>query len=160
MVKSLAKVKSIFICENCGYESPKWLGKCPDCNNWNTFEESLVEKKSSVAAVAKKVSLTMKPVKKLSDITSICNIGMTEQYAYGLVVAVAFNAACGKAVAESVVFQPRNVKAFHQPMIVVAVGAWLCRFLLVGQYIEVCVYHLFQRFHHSQKFFVHRYLTA
>lgn len=54
MVKSLAKVKSIFICENCGYESPKWLGKCPDCNNWNTFEESLVEKKSSVAAVAKK----------------------------------------------------------------------------------------------------------
>ena len=70
MVKSLAKVKSIFICENCGYESPKWLGKCPDCNNWNTFEESLVEKKSSVAAVAKKVSLTMKPVKKLSDITS------------------------------------------------------------------------------------------
>ena len=57
MVKSLAKVKSIFICENCGYESPKWLGKCPDCNNWNTFEESLVEKKSSVAAVAKKVSL-------------------------------------------------------------------------------------------------------
>ena len=70
MVKSLAKVKSIFICENCGYESPKWLGKCPDCNNWNTFEESLVEKKSSVAAVAKKVSLTMKPVKKLSDINS------------------------------------------------------------------------------------------
>ena len=60
MVKSLAKVKSIFICENCGYESPKWLGKCPDCNNWNTFEESLVEKKSSVAAVAKKVSLTVK----------------------------------------------------------------------------------------------------
>ena len=48
MVKSLAKVKSIFICENCGYESPKWLGKCPDCNNWNTFEESLVEKKSII----------------------------------------------------------------------------------------------------------------
>ena len=70
MVRSLAKVKSIFICENCGYESQKWLGKCPDCNNWNTFEESLVEKKNSVAAVAKKVSLTMKPVKKLSDITS------------------------------------------------------------------------------------------
>ena len=59
MVKSLAKVKSIFICENCGYESPKWLGKCPDCNNWNTFEESLVEKKNSVAAVAKKVSLSL-----------------------------------------------------------------------------------------------------
>ena len=78
MVKSLAKVKSIFICENCGYESPKWLGKCPDCNNWNTFEESLVEKKSSVAAVAKKVSFTMKPVKKLSDITSSNTLVVTK----------------------------------------------------------------------------------
>mgnify|MGYP007127208507 CR=1 FL=1 len=39
------------------------------------------------------------------------------------------------------VFQPRNVKAFHQTMIVVAVGAWLCRFFFIGQYKEVCVYH-------------------
>ena len=65
MVKSLAKVKSIFICENCGYESPKWLGKCPDCNNWNTFEESLVEKKSSVAAVAKKSIIDYEACKKI-----------------------------------------------------------------------------------------------
>ena len=59
------------------------------------------------------------------EIKGCCNVGMTEQYAYSLVVAVAFNAACGKAVAESVIFQPRNVKTLHQPMIVVAVGAWL-----------------------------------
>ncbi len=33
------KVKTVFSCQNCGYQSPKWLGKCPDCNNWNSFAE-------------------------------------------------------------------------------------------------------------------------
>jgi len=31
--------KTVFFCENCGYESAKWLGKCPACNEWNTFSE-------------------------------------------------------------------------------------------------------------------------
>ena len=33
------KTKTIFSCQNCGYQSPKWLGKCPDCNSWNSFVE-------------------------------------------------------------------------------------------------------------------------
>lgn len=33
------KTKTIFSCQNCGYQSPKWLGKCPDCGNWNSFVE-------------------------------------------------------------------------------------------------------------------------
>ncbi len=33
------KAKTIFSCSNCGYQSPKWLGKCPDCNSWNSFSE-------------------------------------------------------------------------------------------------------------------------
>ena len=33
------KTKSVFSCSNCGYQSPKWLGKCPDCNSWNSFAE-------------------------------------------------------------------------------------------------------------------------
>ncbi len=56
------KLKSIFICNNCGYESPKWMGKCPECNEWNTMEESIAEVskgativKSSVTVVAKKI---------------------------------------------------------------------------------------------------------
>ena len=36
--------KSIFICRECGYTSPKWLGKCPDCSSWNSFDEELVNK--------------------------------------------------------------------------------------------------------------------
>ena len=60
------------------------------------------------------------------EIKGCCDVGMTEQYAYCLVVAVAFNAACGKAMAQSVVFQSRYVETLHKSMIIVAVGAWLC----------------------------------
>ncbi|MPM67695.1 DNA repair protein RadA [bioreactor metagenome] len=35
----MAKIKNIYICSECGYESPKWYGKCPSCNNWNTMTE-------------------------------------------------------------------------------------------------------------------------
>jgi len=40
----MAKVKSAFFCQNCGHEAPKWLGKCPSCNEWNTFVEEIIEK--------------------------------------------------------------------------------------------------------------------
>ena len=33
------KAKTKFVCSECGYESVKWLGKCPSCGNWNTFNE-------------------------------------------------------------------------------------------------------------------------
>ncbi len=38
------KEKSVFFCQECGYESAKWLGKCPGCGQWNTFVEELVSK--------------------------------------------------------------------------------------------------------------------
>ena len=42
------KNKTIFVCNECGYESAKWLGKCPACNSWNTFfEQKIVENKNS-----------------------------------------------------------------------------------------------------------------
>jgi DNA repair protein RadA/Sms len=43
----LAKIKTGFFCQNCGYESAKWLGKCPSCNEWNTFAEEVVTKDDS-----------------------------------------------------------------------------------------------------------------
>ena len=42
----MSKTKSAFFCQNCGYESPKWLGKCPACNEWNTMTEELIVKGS------------------------------------------------------------------------------------------------------------------
>jgi DNA repair protein RadA/Sms len=43
----LSKVKSVFFCNNCGASSPKWLGKCPSCGEWNTYVEEKVSKQSS-----------------------------------------------------------------------------------------------------------------
>ncbi|MGY3716702.1 DNA repair protein RadA [Sutcliffiella cohnii] len=42
----MAKTKTKFICQDCGYESPKWMGKCPGCNAWNSMTEE-IEKKAS-----------------------------------------------------------------------------------------------------------------
>lgn len=45
-----AKTKSVYFCSDCGYESPKWLGKCPGCGEWNTFVEEKVSAKSGKSA--------------------------------------------------------------------------------------------------------------
>src|SRR5512145_2284432 len=45
----MAKAKTVFICRNCGTETPKWIGKCPSCGEWNTFTEEVVVKTSGVA---------------------------------------------------------------------------------------------------------------
>ncbi len=37
----MAKIKKIYVCNLCGYEAPKWFGKCPGCDNWNTMEEEI-----------------------------------------------------------------------------------------------------------------------
>jgi len=40
----MSKIKTGFFCQNCGYESAKWIGKCPSCEQWNTFVEELIQK--------------------------------------------------------------------------------------------------------------------
>lgn len=40
----MAKSKTVYFCQSCGYESAKWLGKCPSCNSWNTFAEEVISK--------------------------------------------------------------------------------------------------------------------
>ncbi|MBD0374335.1 MAG: DNA repair protein RadA [Flavisolibacter sp.] len=46
----MSKVKTAYFCQNCGYESAKWLGKCPSCQQWNTFVEELIQKETKKAA--------------------------------------------------------------------------------------------------------------
>ena len=41
------KVHSAFFCQNCGHQSSKWLGKCPQCNQWNTFVEEVINKETT-----------------------------------------------------------------------------------------------------------------
>lgn len=40
----MAKVKTTFFCQNCGAQSPKWIGKCPACGEWNTYVEEIIQK--------------------------------------------------------------------------------------------------------------------
>ncbi|MCB4791709.1 MAG: DNA repair protein RadA [Elusimicrobia bacterium] len=66
MVKS--KIKTVFRCQECGYTSPKWLGRCPDCDAWNTMIE---EKETSLASSLNIRNLTdfSSEVSKLQDIS-------------------------------------------------------------------------------------------
>src|SRR5215467_3716331 len=43
----MSKVKTAYFCQNCGYESVKWLGQCPSCGQWNTFVEELIQKEDA-----------------------------------------------------------------------------------------------------------------
>ena len=43
----MAKVKKAYFCRECGFEAPKWLGRCPACGEWNTFTEEVIAKSSS-----------------------------------------------------------------------------------------------------------------
>ena len=46
-VKLMAKSKTVFVCQNCGVESPKWIGRCPSCKEWNTYHEEIIAPSSS-----------------------------------------------------------------------------------------------------------------
>lgn len=43
----MVKTKTVFVCSNCGADSPKWVGKCPNCGEWNTYVEEIVARESS-----------------------------------------------------------------------------------------------------------------
>lgn len=62
-----AKLKRTFFCTACGYETPKWLGKCPSCGEWNTITEHVVAKES--AQSARLVSVPKAQPQRVQDIT-------------------------------------------------------------------------------------------
>lgn len=60
----MAKTKSVYVCNNCGNDSPKWIGKCPSCGEWNTYQEEIVSKeKPSVMHLAGLEMTKQKPVR-------------------------------------------------------------------------------------------------
>ncbi|MCC8160053.1 MAG: DNA repair protein RadA [Oscillospiraceae bacterium] len=64
------KSKTTYICNECGYQSPKWLGKCPGCNSWNTLEETLVadKKTSATRTLVKESGSVIRKPKKIGDV--------------------------------------------------------------------------------------------
>ena len=57
----MAKVKSAYFCQNCGHESPKWVGKCPSCHQWNSLVEEKVVK-TSASKSTKLYETTSEPI--------------------------------------------------------------------------------------------------
>lgn len=76
------KSKTTYICTQCGYKSPKWLGKCPGCNSWNTMEETLVTetKTSATKALVRESAGSARRPKKIGDV----KIGFETRYKTGL----------------------------------------------------------------------------
>ena len=70
----MAKVKSVFVCSECGYESPKWNGKCPSCGEWNTMNEEIVSKQDNFNFAGKQ-SVYTKPI-------SITEISTKDEHRY------------------------------------------------------------------------------
>jgi DNA repair protein RadA/Sms len=69
----MAKIKTSYFCQNCGHNSPKWLGKCPSCGEWNTFVEELVQKEDKAEKGSWRVSTSSQQVssrpKAISEIS-------------------------------------------------------------------------------------------
>ena len=53
------KSKTSFICNECGYMSPKWMGKCPGCGSWNTLSENIIEAEPKKGSMVKAASVNM-----------------------------------------------------------------------------------------------------
>lgn len=67
----MAKATKQYVCRECGYETGKWLGKCPDCLNWNSFDEVMIEVSKKTNPFSSSVSgMSSKPT-KLSEVKSV-----------------------------------------------------------------------------------------
>ncbi|MBO5746782.1 MAG: DNA repair protein RadA [Clostridia bacterium] len=72
----MAKLRTTFVCSNCGYSSPKWSGQCPGCREWNTMNEE-VEEKTKVSAVSSVKSKTV-----FSSVSSVTEISTGDELRY------------------------------------------------------------------------------
>lgn len=57
----MAKIKTAFICGNCGHSSPKWAGKCPSCEEWNSFSEEIVSS-SAKTSIKRKTTIEVETI--------------------------------------------------------------------------------------------------
>lgn len=64
----MAKLKTVFTCQSCSYQAPKWLGRCPECGTWNSFEEGEAVPKATAKAVARGASSVLSTPKTISKI--------------------------------------------------------------------------------------------
>jgi len=68
------KIKTVYVCQECGYETPKWMGQCPNCNEWNTLEEQVISDKKATG-----FSAVSSSVKAIASAESLSQIDITDK---------------------------------------------------------------------------------
>ena len=84
-----SKVKTVYVCQSCGSQSPRWMGKCPDCNQWNTLVEERVEKQKDIGSAKRgKVSepLALNEIKIGDEDRFVTKIGELDRVLGGGIV--------------------------------------------------------------------------
>ena len=115
------KEKTSFVCENCGAESPKWIGKCPNCGEWNTYKEFRAgTSKNSQGRVSGKTEIT-----KITDISLQkenripCGYGEVDRVlgggmVYGSLILIGGEPGIGKStLALQIALKSKNVKTLY-----------------------------------------------
>ena len=70
----MAKAQSVFFCQNCGAQSPKWIGRCPSCGEWNTYVEEIIKKETpressmgDIKSAKKNIPTSIEKISKSSE---------------------------------------------------------------------------------------------
>jgi len=67
----MAKTKTMYVCQNCGADSPKWIGRCPSCGEWNTYVEEVVSKGNAEKIISGGFTVTAQKPVLLSEVEAI-----------------------------------------------------------------------------------------
>ncbi|GAB2701847.1 DNA repair protein RadA [Mucilaginibacter koreensis] len=76
----MAKTKTSYFCQHCGFESPKWLGKCPACQQWNTFVEEVIEKPNAAIPDWKATGSGSTSMQRANKAVQVANIQYSEEH--------------------------------------------------------------------------------
>lgn len=66
----MAKTKTVYVCQNCGADSPKWIGKCPSCGEWNSYTEEIVSKDTPQKTILAGLEITKQKPVRLHEVES------------------------------------------------------------------------------------------
>lgn len=82
------KSKVVYVCSECGFESAKWIGKCPECDGWNTFAEEVIQTSKNTKKVTQSFSTPVKlsTVSSTKDTRILCRIGELDRVLGGGIV--------------------------------------------------------------------------
>lgn len=64
----MTKTKTAYVCQQCGYDTPKWAGKCPSCGEWNSFVEEIIRKESGVKTAISGLTQSKQQPQLISDV--------------------------------------------------------------------------------------------